>query len=1042
MDFNKQQQKLVRFLSELREFADVPLGGTVPLTHRRSEAAAMEMLQDAHEQWDAVPDDFVWGGADSHHWFAGRFVMPVLGENEQLILKVAAPNRPMMGRTHSQCQVWINGRLHQGVDGYHTEITPAAETPAGTELQIVVNAYTATDDRQLGFAIEPCIRNRQIVALCYDLSVPFEVARRLPETDRRRREICNRIEDALGALDFRDRSGLLATLVDARPHAEAIYAITDTEAQPKVSCVGHTHIDVAWLWPVAQTREKMMRSMSTALQLLDDNPDFVFMYNQCVLFDYLKSDAPELYRRIKDHVAGGRFEIEGAMWLEPDVNIASGESLIRHIQFGRRFHQEEFGITPRVLWLPDTFGYSAALPQIMAKSGIEFLVTSKLSWNDTNRMPADTFVWEGIDGSAVNTYLITTQRNEDEHIRTDYGPDLDVSYVFGAWRRYEPKSVNDEILVPYGHGDGGGGVTQEMIEKVRRLERGIAGAPKVRMEGIAPFLDRLGARIAAAPQAFPRWVGELYLEYHRGTLTSIGKNKLNNRRAEDRMSELEFVSALGVVLDRSLGIGAETLDKFWRCVLLNQFHDILPGTSIARVYEDSDRDYAAFFADTAETLRRAVAGLVSQATRYAVVHPGAQSRQPTLVLLPADAQVSPTEPVRTQRLVRADGSSELALMATIPALSVTACDESRAIAPAGMLEVSDDRLENDLIRVSFDGNGEIVSVFDKRAEREVLKPGTRANRLVAYEDKPVFWDSWDVDWYFDQKSWPVEEAASISVVERGPLRVAIRIERRYRQSRIVQVASLAAGAALVEFDSFVDWRERQTLLKAGFDFDLNANSVEAEIQFGHVTRPTHFNTSWDRARFEASMHRWVAMREGDYAVGLVNDCKYGYDAKGQAIRLTLIKSGTYPFDGADQEEHRFRYGLTVASVDCLSVIANRAAEFSAPLHAIDLAASPETGVDAGDMETLPAAGLVSVNAPNVAISAIKPAEDGRGVIIRLFEQANRRARIRLDFGFEIGAAFTCSMIEDGEVEIDPDGSRGLALEVRPFEIITLRVIPA
>jgi alpha-mannosidase len=432
-----------------------------------------------------------------------------------------------------------------------------------------------------------------------------------------------------------------------------------------------------------------------------------------------------------------------------------------------------------------------------------------------------------------------------------------------------------------------------------------------------------------------------------------------------------------------------------------------------------------------------VADVLPQGTRYALVHPGGQPRPGSLVRLPEGAELD--DPAAAQRLIRADGSSEQALLADVPATSVIACGGSRAAAVTGYLEVTEDRLENELIRARLDRNGELVSVFDKRANRELLKPGTRANRLVAYEDKPVFWDSWDVDWYFDQKSWPVEEAASISVVERGPLRAAIRIERRYRQSRIVQIVSLEADAALIEFDCFVDWRERQTLLKAGFDFDLNANSVDAEIQFGHVTRPTHFNTSWDRARFEASMHRWVAMHEGDYAVGLVNDCKYAYDAKGQSLRLTLIKSGTYPFDGADQEEHRFRYGLTVASGDTLPTIANRAAEFSAPLYAIELAAVP--AVDAVGEAPRTTTGLVSIDAPNVAISAVKPADDGRGIIIRLFEQANRRARLNLAFGFDIATAYICSMTEEEIEEIRLEGASALGLELRPFEIVTLRVLP-
>ncbi len=786
------------------------------------------------------------------------------------------------------------------------------------------------------------MRNERIEALYHDLMTPFEVACRLHQTDPRRHAILNLVDAALRALDRRGKGmtpGLEETLPEAEAIAAQIYALTDTEVQPTISALGHTHLDVGWLWRVMHTRDKTGRSFATVLNLMAEYPGFVFMYNQAVLFDFLKTDYPEIWAGVVAAVKRGQFDIDGAMWVEPDANIVSGESMIRQIMWGRRFHIDHFGITPTCVWLPDTFGYSANMPQIIQKSGLNFFLTSKLSWNDTDRHPYDTFFWRGIDGTETKAHLITAQKFESDAIFTTYNSDLSVSEVMGSWKRYEPKAVHDELALCYGHGDGGGGPTRAMIERGHRLQRGIPGARRVRLEGLRAFLSRLGPKMETDAARFPRWNGELYLQYHRGTLTNIARNKLYNRTAERLLREVEFVSALAHA-QSGHPWPAERLDAWWRVTLINQFHDILPGTSIPEVYADSDAEYEGMFAEITSPngpLHAAAAALPG-AGGARLFNATGRARQ-GLAELPAalSGQGITTGGITevAQPITRADGTqAALAPVHGVPSLGWAALTTGPAPQTASAVSAAATTLENALLRVTLNAEGEITSVIDKTTGREAIAPGQTANRLVAYEDKSMDYEAWDIDWYFEQQSWPMGPA-TVTVQEQGPHRAALRIERTYGQSRIVQVVSLSTGARQIEFDTFIDWHDQQTVLKAVFPFDMNVSEVRSEIQFGHVKRATHRNTTWDKARFEASMHRWVDLSEPDFGAAILNDCKYAYDAHEQTIRLTLVRGATYPHPMADQGEHRLRYALLIhAGTSDLETVHHAAEAFNNPLRLV------------------------------------------------------------------------------------------------------------
>lgn len=1019
---------LDRLLAALRERIFLPSGVYVPLRYRAAaNGERYAVLEQDRSAWTAVDRDLVWGEPDGYYWFGGEVTIPETLVGKPVFGRVHAQFGSVMGRSDPQLLVRIDGRIASGGDGNHREFPISFNAAASQTFDILIEAGTIEDRRQLGFAVELVAHDRLTEIVYYDLKVPLDVARLLKADDARRARLLRHIEAAIDLIDFRagNPERFAQSLEAARLRADAIYSEADADAMPEIVATGHTHIDVAWLWRVRETRQKMARSMANALSLMDQYEDYRFVYNQGVLLDYLEEDYPELFSRIETQVEAGRFEIEGALWLEPDVVIASGESLVRHITKGVKYHQDKFGVTPKIVWLPDTFGYTAALPQLMTLSGLDVFITHKMSWNDTNRMPHEIFFWQGLDGTKVPAYFLTTQRYEYDGINTTYCPDLVPSHVMGTWKRFSQQGLHDELFLVYGHGDGGGGPTRGMLENVRRMERGIPGCPKIRHEPMGPYFERLVARMRQEPEAFPSWVGELYLEYHRGTLTSVAKNKRNNRLAEQALHDLEL---LGTLAARSgVPYPRDTIERLWKTVLLNQFHDILPGTSIGFVYEDSDRDYAAFFAEAAALAEKLGAALAASG-EYAVLNSASFART-DFVQLPAGAAGVEIEgtTVPSQIITRAGGTeAHVAPLANVPGLSTQSLRLLSAAPPlpASTLSVSSTLLENALLRASFNDKGQLTSLFDKVRKREVLQTGKVGNSLVAHRDIPIDFDAWDIDENFENQSWPVDALISAEVLERGPYRAAIRFTWSYESSRIVQVISLTENAAQLEFDTVVDWHEQQTLLKTGFPLAIRTDISRAETQFGHLTRPTHANTSWDRARIETSMHRWVDLSETGFGVAALNDCKYGYDAKGSTLRLTLVKSPVFPWPEADQGEHRFRYAILVHGGD-LQTVHNAATAFNLPLRLL-------AGGAASQPQQPP---IATLSNDQIAIETIKPSENGQRTILRVWETQGRAGAVTLTLPYATRIAETD--LYETDLAVLSESASSIELALKPFQILTL-----
>ncbi len=911
-----------------------------------------------------------------------------------------------------QYTVYLDGALLQGTDKNHRSVVLPRE--AG-EHEVSLYVYTGYDTEDYVFAPSLVLRDDAAWSLYHDIRVPFEALDVMERDSLPYVRLRDTLNAALNLLDWREpgSAAFYASVAAAGEYLKTeLYEKLPARGEgmrPNIACIGHTHIDTAWLWTFAQTREKVRRSFSTVLRLMERYPEYKFMSSQPQLYEYLREDAPETFEEVKKRVAEGRWEPEGAMWVEADCNLTGGEALVRQILYGKEYFRRQFGVESHILWLPDVFGYSAAIPQILKKSGVDAFVTSKISWNETNKMPYDMFSWQGIDGSEVFTYFLTPQKTtEDREPRryTTYNGTITPSMVNGTWRRMQQKELTREALDTFGHGDGGGGPTEEMLECGRRMERGLGTLPTVTFEFAGDFLDRVRHE-AEATGKLPRWVGELYLEFHRGTYTSNAKNKKNNRKSEYLAMDAE---ALGVA-DKLLFGGeypGRAVRAAWEKIMLCQFHDVLPGSSIGPVYDDTDKIYAEVgrsLGDCINAARRDIAAHVSCAEGHALVfNPNG---------FPASGKV--------------EVGGELVYVRDIPALGWASVPFERGHAGA-YVDIEARVIENAHIRVEFNEKFELARVYDKDAGREVLS-GV-GNRLVAYEDFPRAYDAWELTNYYTEKSYPIDDVVSAEVVDLGAA-VGVRVVRRYMSSTVEQQITVTPHGGEIEFKTAVDWHERHTLVKAHFPVAVLANRATYEIQYGHVTRPTHENTSWDAAQFEVCAHKYADVSEHGYGMALLNDCKFGHSCRGSELSLTLLKSATYPNTEADQGRHEFTYAILPHEGDFREAGVVRAAYLlNRPLVSVEgIGAEPGGSADSFS--------LVSADRENIVIEAVKEREDGEGIIVRLYDAFRMRSRVTVTLGFLVSEAHVCDLLErEGEALEVRDG-RELTLEVGAFEIVTL-----
>ncbi|MFF4081745.1 alpha-mannosidase [Streptomyces sp. NPDC001777] len=853
-------------------------------------------------------------------------------------------------------------------------------TPLGNQPAWITGSGRTGDPLYRLLRTDLAVFDTQVWELAQDLDVLGELMHALPESDPRRWQLLRTIERALDAIDLQDVSGCAPA---AREVLRPALAVPAAPSAHRVSAVGHAHIDTAWLWPLRETVRKVARTLSNVTQLMDDHPDFRFAMSQAQQLAWLKDRRPEVYARVQEKARTGQFLPVGSLWVEPDTNITGGEAFARQLIHGKRFYLDEFGVETEEMWLPDTFGYNAAMPQLMKLAGVRWFLTQKISWNTTNKFPHHTFRWEGIDGTRIFSHFPPVDT---------YNAELTGAELAHAVSNFQDKGAANSSLLPFGYGDGGGGPTREMLARAARLGD-LDGSPRVVVERPADFFARAETEYPDAPV----WLGELYLEFHRGTLTSQLRTKQGNRRSEHLLREAELWSATAAVRT-DFRYPYEELDRLWKTVLLHQFHDILPGSSIAWVHREAERTYTEVLADLREIVASAQRALAGDGDLTVVFNAAPHTRGDVPAL---GAAVRPT-----------------------------ATDPTVGPVPSGDGFV----LDNGLVRIGIDARGLVVSAIDLADGREAVAPGEAANLLQLHQDFPNEYDAWDIDAFYRNTVRDLDDADSVTALAEG-----VEVVRTFGSSRIRQLLSLREGARRLDIDTDIDWHEREHLLKAAFPLDVRADHSTAEIPFGHVRRPTHTNTSWDAARFEICAHRFLHVGERDRGAALVNDSTYGHDVTRDVrpdggttttVRLSLLRAPRFPDPDADRGTHRLRYGL-VLGADIADAVREG--------YAFNL---PERSVTGSEREV---PSLVTTGDDGVVIEAVKLADDRSGdIVVRLYEAHGVRARTTLTLSAPWRTATVTDLLERPLAGTDPirpgaEEDRSLHLALRPFEIRTLRI---
>jgi alpha-mannosidase len=984
-------------------------GEPVPFAQARAQA------------YRACSPGTAWGPAWGTTWFHVSGVTPLAwrrdADRPELLVDLgftaAAPGFQAEGLVFEP-----SGRIVKGVEPRNTAV-PLTQAP-GQAVEFYIEAASNPDLAQGGAftptplgdrdtagsaplyrfgGIDLALRDLAVWELLQDLTVLERLAGVLPDDRPRRARLLDAVARALDVLDPRAVS---ATAGAARAVLAPVLASPAHPSAHTVVAVGHAHIDSAWLWPVRETIRKCARTFSNVLSLMDECPDFQFVCSSAQQYAWVKQCYPVLFERMRDQVREGRFIPVGGMWVESDTNMPGGEAMVRQFLTGHEFFAQEFGVECPEVWLPDSFGYSAALPQIAVRAGARWFLTQKLSWNDTNTMPHHTFAWEGIDGSRILCHFPPVDT---------YNSDLSPADLDRAERRFSDQAAATVSLVPFGYGDGGGGPTREMVAAGRRAAD-LEGLPRVRFASAREFFETAEAENPRPPV----WSGEMYLELHRGCLTSQARTKRGNRRSEALLREAELWAATAAVRLGEPYPYAE-LREAWRTVLLNQFHDILPGSSIAWVHRQAERAYA----EVAEALERLIGRALAR-----LAGPGGQALRANAGPCPVDgvpALGAAVAAAPAGRDRRPGGEPAVTPRPGRQASGAVLIDEAD--------EGSGHTLDNGVLRLRVDPSGVITSLVELASGREVVPSGTKCAELLLHRDTPNQWDAWDVDAHYRRVATPL---VGVCRLERAGATAQLLVEYGTEDSRVVERIRLRPGAAVVEFDFDIDWHERQKLLKLAFPVAVQADRFASETQFGHVMRPTHSNTSWDVARFEVCAHRWVHVAEPGFGVGLANDSSYGHDvfrdvsSTGEphtVMRVSLLRAPLYPDPEADQGAHAMAYSLAVGAA---------VPQIVAEGYRLNL---PPRRVEGG--AAIPP--LLTVAGPGAVVEAVKLAQDGSGdVIVRLYEALGGRCAVSVTTSFEWESAAATDLLEreDPAVALRRAPPTRVETTLRPFQILTLR----
>jgi len=1018
-------ERHIERLEELCFYAPIPI---TPWDHKRSKLVAPGQYEPIDDEWGRIDVGETWGGPDTTAHFRSTLVLPESHAGENAYLDI-----DMDG---GETQLSINGRPWQGLDHFRSLVPLGELAVVNTELSLEMEAFTINypydarrndaRDYHVFKRANVVMRDPVIESCMFDMLVVFEAYLHYWKKDaeheiegfllKHLENACRLLGPKFGSRDEAQKAATNASKL----LQEEVLSTPYFRHDGTIDILAHSHLDIVYLWPIKETLRKNGRTTSNALSLLREYPNYVYSASQTYLYEELEEQYPTLFDEVKAMIAAGRWETVGALYVEPDGNLVGPESWVRQILFGKRYLRESLSSDSRVCWLPDVFGLMHTLPQILKKSGIDYFLTAKLNiWNDTTVFPYDSFRWRGPDGSEVIAHFPPTH----------FAQDFTYENLDRHWQDYTEKHETGENLFIYGWGDGGGGPTRKMVEFSKRSQS-MPGLPDVIESTAESFFDRL----AKKSDALPVWDDELYMEGHRGTYTSRAKLKKYNRTAEFLYRDVEILGSLASVFG---GPSIQSrLNEGWKLLLLNQFHDTLPGTHVPAADADIEQEYKQVFEigyGIRDELLEFVASRLEQPASLIVVNTLGDRKAIACADISDDVRGLQFDSKERKTVQRDNG--KLYFEVELPSMgwiALSATDDAEA--PSESTAVFDDNeIDTPLYRLKFDEAGRISRLYDKRNDRDVLNgPG---NEFQAFEDDSgKKFGAWDVAYHLEEYRYPVRQTRPWKMVANGPLFARFVSEWQVQDSTIEQEMLLYRNDPRIDFKTRVDWQNEKKLLKVAFPLNIRSRAVAYDLPFGHLERPAHRNTGTDQAKFEVSAHKWADMSEGDYGVALLNDCKYGYDARGNVLRLSLVRSPVHPFPASDIGEHTFSYALLPHSGDWRQAnIDKEGYAFNCP--PIVSRIQPEH--IAGELP--PRFSFMQLDSNTAITEVIKQAENGDGLIVRAFDSHGTHNEVTFSFAQRLASVEETDLLEEQPQSIS--GGDGVSLRFTPYEIKTLRIRP-
>ncbi|MGL4981499.1 MAG: alpha-mannosidase [Treponemataceae bacterium] len=1049
-----KELKLEHFLHRSKEMYKYRFVQSQDVSEFHSQSDSDETngkLPPSSGQWNSytVGKD-TWQGHDSYLWLKTKIAIPQGWKNSKVVfyLDGICYNHVGQIRVHDysgpipepkwmgiETMFFLNGQPYQGIDDNH----PMAAIPAefiGKEIEVALRVWSGTDPQSKDRPYVVEIRCAKIAVIDQGVEDCYFWTLALHQSLMQTKEVHPYHQKLYHILDKAHKTinWTYPSSEDFRKTCkEAAQTIQKSlEALPNIHhatdyATGHTHIDVAWLWRLRHVIEKTARSWSTAVRNMEEDKDFVFLQSQPQLYSYVKEFYPKLFDQVKQKVKEGKWEPDGAMWVEPDCNLTSGEALVRQVLYGKRFFKEEFGRDSKFLWLPDVFGYSAALPQILKKSGVDTFITSKISWNQYNRFPHDLFWWRGIDGTDVlTTYIVTPEPKPRQNWYYTYNAQMTAEVVDEAWEAFIDKDRANVFVHPYGWGDGGGGTTYEQLHMRKKLSE-IPSLPHIKSAQVVDFCNELHKQVKNPPIPVAHYVGEMYLEYHRGTYTSQALIKKYNRKNELGLAHAEMIGVLGFLVAKK-EYDKNEFRKHWQTLLRNQFHDILPGSSIHNVYVDAHEEHREIEAFTYEHNKKLISDLSNHKQNHLTVFNPLLHKRTDVIKIPyqVDAEKQTWMCENTVLATQKVGNELWLKGAEVPSVGwTTICfEDTRSKQASSIFSVQKAGLETPFYTIAWNEAGQITRLYDKENHRELFITGQKGNVFELLEDKPRNYDAWEFEPYAEEKTTIVTDFKGVTTVSDGEIALVLHFTWAYGESVISQDVAFYADSKQIDFKTHVDWKQRDQILRSAWTVDITSDKATFDIQCGNVERPTHRNTTWEEAKFEVPAHRWADLSEKNYGFAILNDCKYGHSVLHNTIRLTLLKGSSIPDSTADYGEHEFTYSIVPHKDNWIDAgVVEKAAQLNNPFLIFD-----------GDLEKGKDSLVKETTGAFIELDACKLHEDSKKIVVRVHEYAGMRQPIKLEFSHPPKKWQESDLLENGQG--DMQCSKDIEVTIYPYEIKT------